>query len=260
MKKLASVLFALLCTAAGSMAQLETGVGYMYSAPRGAMANHIRSIHHMNLMVGYGLKNAPITLGFELGVGNYGYDESKQLYEFPNNTSMLAPVTVSNNVLNTNLSVRYEVLKNATLTPFAEVRGGLSHYGTRLTIEDPRTAHTTECPLPLENEKLVSDVSWVSGAGAGMRFDVGSLFKGLGKGTLYLDFSASYTRGTILDYMSVNPPPPGTTTGPEGVSSVTMPFASEANPEIVHQYHSGYLYRTPLELVDYRFMVVYRLM
>jgi hypothetical protein len=254
---LAAILF---CSSLAASAQLEFGLGYMYSAPRGLMSYNIHGIHTFGMEAHYRLPNAPVTVGMDLGFGNYGLSQSDQLYEFPNATSMLAPVTVSNNVFNTSLVGRYEFTQETVLIPYAVARAGISRYTTRLTIEDPRSAHTSECPLPLETSKLVADVSWTTGLGAGLRYDMGHLFKGLGKGYYFLDFSASYTRGTGIDYMSVNTPSSSTGFNPNtDVQEVNLQFASEANPEIVHEYHSGFLYHTRLELIDYRIMFVYRL-
>lgn len=246
------------CSLAAS-AQLEVAIGYNYSNPVGLMSANIRAVHHAQSHMAWRFANVPLAVVLELGVGNYGVSETKQYYAFPNNTEMLAPVRVSNNVGNAGLALRYEMLRDATLTPFAIARGGMSRFSTTLVIEDPRTAHTAECPLPLESERLVADVSWTSGLGAGLRYDMSHLFKGLGKGYYFIDFSANYTKGSIVNYMSVKPPGDGINyRDGEGVESVTMRFASEANPEIVHEYHTGYLYRTPLEWMDYRVSFVAR--
>ncbi len=240
-------------------AQIEAGMGYTYSAPRGLMAYNIHGIHTLSLSGNYRLSKVPITVGIDLGFGNYGFSQSEQYYEFPNATSILAPVTVSNNVFSTSLVGRYEFTKETVFIPYVSGRAGLSRYATALVIEDPRSAHTTECPLPLENEKLVADVSWTSGVGAGVRYDLGHMFKGLGRGYYFIDFSANYSYGTVVEYMSVSTPDQDAGFDPNtDVQSVNLHFASEANPEIVHAYHSGYLYRTPLELIDYRIAFVYR--
>ncbi len=260
MRKFNGTLILLLGVSLAASAQVEVGMGYMYSSPRGLMSRNIHGIHALGVEGHYRLSKVPLTFGMEIGFGNYGWDQSDQLYEFPNATSMLAPVSVSNNIFNTSLVGRYEFTKETVLIPYASARAGISRFTTRLVIEDPRSAHTTECPLPLETEKLATDLSWTTGVGAGVRYDLGHLFKGLGRGYYFFDFSANYTRGTVVDYMSINQPASGDGFDPQtDVQSVNILFASEANPEIIHEYHSGYLYRTPLELIDYRVMFVYRL-
>jgi hypothetical protein len=257
MKKLLLSLGILLGCASAIMAQVEMSMGYMYGDARGIMGTKIDGIHGLNMDAYFNLKETNLAFGVELGICTYGSEESEQYYEFDNATSMLAPVSVVNNVFNTGLLVRYELFPDAALRPYAVGRAGMSRFSTNLSIEDPREIHTDKCPQPLETETLAADVSWTTGAGVGLRYDLGTIFKGLGRNSLFFDISANYSKGTIVDYMSVDPPSGTFVTG-ENVESVNFLFANEAHPEIIHEYHTGYLYRTPLELMNYRFALSYK--
>lgn len=257
MKKIVLSLGMLLGCATMMLAQFEMSMGYMYGDARGIMGTKMDGIHGLNMDAYFNLKETNLAFGVELGIGTYGSEESEQYYEFDNATSMLAPVSVVNNVFNTGLLVRYELFPDAALRPYAVGRAGMSRFSTYMSIEDPREAHTEKCPQPLETETLAADVSWTTGAGVGLRYDLGTLFKGLGRNSLFFDVSANYSKGTIVDYMSVDPPSGTFITG-ENVESVNFLFANEAHPEIIHEYHTGYLYRTPLELMNYRFALSYK--
>jgi hypothetical protein len=257
MKKLVLSLGIILGSAPALLAQIEMSMGYMYSDARGLMSTKIDAIHSFQMDFLYNISNTNLAAGIEIGFGGYGMEETEQYYAFDNQTSILAPVEVSNNVFNTGLVLRYEFLKDVALSPYVVGRAGLSRFNTTMYIEDPREEHTEKCPLPLVDESLASDVSWTSGFGAGFRYDLGTIFKGLGRDALFFDFSANYSKGTIVEYMSVDAPTEGFSTG-QNVESVDFQFANEAHPEIIHEYHTGYLYRTPLELMNYRFAVAYR--
>jgi hypothetical protein len=228
-------------------AQLGYRMGYAYGSPGTAMRSTIQGAHSLAVDGFYQFKGSGLSIGVELLVGTYGAQESDQYYAFDNGTEMLAPVNVSNNLSTVNAFARHEFLKEATITPFATAKLGMAHMGTRITIEDPRSFHTDECPLPLEDTRLSSDIGLFVGAGLGLRFDLGGMFKGLTKGNFFVDFSADYMWGSNLEYMSVNAPS-GTFNSGENVEGVDFLFASGAQPEVIHEYHTGYLYRTAFEM------------
>jgi hypothetical protein len=260
MKKAFLLSFSAVMIAFSGFSQGEFGFGYANSTPQGLMSRNIRSIHSFVMDYGVRMKQLPLYVGLNMSFGTYGNSSNNRWYEFPDGTGMLAPVSVSNSVIAAGLQGRYEVPADWSLKPYASASAGMSHFKTRLTIEDPREIHTNECPVPLEDEVLKADNSWFTGLGLGLRLDLSTIMKNsMEKGIIFFDFSAHYLRGSTVEYMSVNAPDPTIAAGfnPENVSSVTLDFASAANPEIIHKYHTGYLYRTPMELIDYRFRIVF---
>ncbi len=258
MKKNLLLLLISLSAAALATAQIEVNTGYVYGQTNGIMRTTIPAIHSVQMEGFYNFPGSNFAVGMEIGGGSYGTEKSERHYGFDNGTSMLAPVTVSNNIFNGGLMLRYDLIKDVALVPYAIGKAGFSRFGTRLSVEDPRAEHTDECPVPLVSESLHSDYSFTTAVGGGVRYDMGNLFKFLGSETIFLDFNATFVRGSVVEYMSVNAPGPGSVGNGE-VRDVDFQFANAARPEVIHEYHTGYLYRTPMELVNYRFAVVYRL-
>ncbi len=233
------------------------GMGYIFGMPGTDMRHTIEASHGINfsLLLPTGMKG--LEYGFELGFGSYGSQTNDQLYLFENGDAMLAPVSVNNNMMNTGLLLRYNIMPEASISPFIAGRVGMIRMGTRLSIEDPRSTHTDECPLPLLTETLQRDLSFTQGLGVGVNVDLGGVFKGMGKGRFFVVLSADYLRGSALEYMSVNAPVAVLRDG-ETAQSVMFPFASQAQPEVEHQYHTGYLYRTRLEFTQFGISVLSR--
>ncbi len=224
-------------------------MGYQYGNPGTDMRQTISNTHALQMGMLFPIGNKGFELGADLAFGGYGRQVTDQDYRFENGDYMLAPVTVSNNMQSGALMARYTLPMTGAVVPFAQARLGLTRMGTRLTIEDPRAIHTDECPLPLVDDLLQSGHSFTQGLGVGLRFDMGKVFQGLGSDKYFLVLTADYLRGSVIEYMSVNPPSFSFNTG-EGVESVTLPFASRAQPTVEHSYHSGYLYKTRLELTQ----------
>ncbi len=225
---------------------------YMLGSPLGSMNYTINRVHSFHLAYEIPLGKSPLTFGFEMGVGSYGREKTDQYYRFDNGDQMLAPVSVTNNMVQAGLALNYIPMPSSWVSPVLTARLGGARLGTHLSIEDPRESHTVDCPVPLVSETLQRDLSFTYGLGAGLRFDLGRAFPSLDNNRFFLILSANYLAGTPVSYMSVNPPQHAFNTG-EGVESVNIRFASEAQPEIHHEYHSGYLYRTRLEMVQFGF-------
>ncbi len=258
MKKNTLLLVLSLLTSVMATAQIEVGLGYVYGQTNGIMRTTIPAIHTAQIEGFFQFPESKFAVGMEIGGGSYGIEESERHYGFDNGTSMLAPVTVTNNIFNSGLMLRYDLIKDGALIPYAIGKAGFSRFGTRLSVEDPRAEHTDECPVPIVSETLHSDYSFTTALGGGLRYDMGHVLKFLDSETFFLDFNATFVRGSIVEYMSVNAPGNNSVGGNSDVQDVDFLFANAAQPEVVHEYHTGYLYKTPMELVNYRIAVVYR--
>ena len=239
-------------------AQIEIGKGYVYSQTNGMMSHTISAIHSVNFEGFYNFRGSNFAVGVEIGGGSYGIEKSERHYGFENGMEMLAPVIVTNNIFNSGLMLRYDLTKGTALTPYAIGKAGFSRFGTRLSVEDPRADHTVECPVPIVDEAIHSDYSFTTAIGGGLRYDMENLFSFLSSNMLFVDFNATFVRGSVVEYMSVNAPGINGNMINGEVRDVDLQFTTAAQPEVIHEYHTGYLYRTPMELINYRLAVVFR--
>ncbi|MEM1134761.1 MAG: hypothetical protein AAGI07_02895 [Bacteroidota bacterium] len=249
-------------------AQWGWSVGYVNSTPKGSMRETIQRAHGVALEVEYKLPKSPLAFGFELSRSNYGNLSSTTEYtleevsdtenldglEQIETSTLTVPLKVRNGFTGGNFSVKLDLLgKDALIEPYAEARLGLYYFSTRLSVEDPEESYSDECPKPLVSKVLSGDVSLVRGVGLGARFNICDFFRDGPEiaeyGRFYLDFSVNYLSGGAVSYMHVDNPKPATR---QQVEAVTTDFASRAQPEIVNEYHTGYLYTSTLELVDFR--------
>jgi hypothetical protein len=128
--------------------------------------------------------------------------------------------------------------------PYIHLKGGVSRYFTTLRIDDPQDID--DCH-PLESDILQGDVAFTGSAGFGARLDMGTMFKQMDKGRFFIDFSTNYTFGSKVDYMSVHKP----TENRIPVADVVGKFIN-THHQVVHEHHVGYVYRSAIEMLDFR--------
>lgn len=239
-----------------NFAQVDFQMGYAFSSPQGAMATNIKRAHGFTMQGLYRVPRSPFSVGLELGVSNYGHQNEKQQYYFDNDTYIDADVIINNNIYTSNLVTRVDFLEPSAINPYIQGKAGIGVFSTNLRIEDPRATHTDECPQPLETAVLASDVSFMTSVGLGTRVDLGYIFKGVQEQTFYADLSVNYTHGTQVRYMSVDAPEISTR-NLEGVEEVNLKFATQSQPDVIHEYHTGYSYKSPIDMLEIKFSLGY---
>jgi Outer membrane protein beta-barrel domain len=223
-----------------SHAQVEFTTNYAYSRPMGQMLTNIKGIHGLNMGLAYHIPHTPVAVGVEVGFGGYGYQSERQTYTFTDGSTTETNVNVSNNTFNLMLNTRLYYPTESIFRPYLQLRGGLSNFYTSLVIEDPEDVDGCR---PLESDILKSSATLAGGAGIGMRINLG----GSGCTKYAVDISSNYTTGGRVDYMNLKKATP--TVKP--VADVNADFMNLHN-QVVHTHHVGYVYSSPLRLLDLR--------
>jgi hypothetical protein len=236
--------------------------GYNYSLPKEDMATNIKQIHSFNMSLSFPIPKTTLYLGLEGNFGGYAKQVSRQEYTFPDEPTRTAPVDVSvyNRVNSLLLFSQFEFTKKGMIRPYINLSGGRMWYTTKLTIDDIDPDYY--CDVYLERTTLLTDGSTVGKLGLGFRFDLSYIFKkGVFIDNWYLDLGAFYTSGTRnVRYMSTYAPPPHQHHNPQPTAPqlVEMNFIN-TQTQIVHKHHVGYVYESPIKLLDFRVRSVFSL-
>ncbi len=239
-------------TAQLSFAQFSAGVGYLNSQPSGLMDTYIQKAAHGAYIEGlFTLPNTRLSIGLNLSFSGYGFEKRNDRYLFDNGYEGEVDVEISNNFGHSNLFLQYDLAPEGFAQPYVLLGVGLSKFWTDLEILDPREEFTSDCPKPVESAVLLKDRTTHFMLGAGLRFDLSRPIKSLSKDYLLFDIRVSYLGGGDVSYMNVDEPQ---LSGPSTVNikgeNVVVDFVSEAQPDIIHEYHAGKSYGSPMQLVS----------
>jgi hypothetical protein len=247
----------LLLLAAGSaQAQLELGMHYVGSAPMSTLGENIQPVHSVELF-GYGrLKfDRQFYAGGELTFGEYAHVSRMQTFVSPEDGSAtITEVDYSSNIHRYHLFAGYDLLNGTLVIPYLTVKAGVSRFNTNIVIEDPEDPHGCH---PLEEETALTKAAFTGGAGAGIRLDASSLFKGWSRGRTWIDFSANYLLGSSVDYVNVRyldpqKPGPNLSTREIGVEFIDL------HTQHIHEHAIAQVYTSTVNLLDYRIGIVKR--
>lgn len=245
---LVSFLMTLVLVPSLSHAQLEVGIGYLHSSPRGSMSNYInRAAHGLSTDFAYRIPRTNLSIGVQFAISEYGYEKREERYRFDNGYEGNVNVEIYNSFSNNSAYLKYDILNNVFVQPYLFFGGGFSNIYTELSIIDPREEFTSDCPKPLESTTLVSDRTSYLLLGGGFRFDLSYPFKSLERRKLLFDIRINYLNGGDVLYMSLDEPTINNT--PVGGENVSFDFVSAAQPDIIHEYHAGSSYRTHMQFI-----------
>jgi hypothetical protein len=208
-----------------------------------------RSSHGISTDLAYRIPKTKLAVGMQLAFSQYGFQERQAPYQFENGYEGVVDVEVFNHFTNNSLYLRYDLLDAGLINPYLLAGAGLSRFSTELTILDPREEFTSDCPKPLETSTLVEDRTSYVLLGGGMMMDLGYLIKSQPKQKYLLDLRLGYQNGGDVRFMTPNEP--NVVTGNAQGENVYFDFVSEAQPDVVHEYHAGSTYRSAM-----RFMTV----
>lgn len=244
-----------------AQAQFDFSMGYSHARPGGLMQRYIDGSHGLVLEGLYRLPNTRLSVGLQLNMSVYGSQERQDIYVFDSGAEQEVDVNVSNNFILSSAVLRYALTNSNTIIPYVTSRIGLATFWTDLTIEERNSGGGHgDCPEPIESDVLLSDTNLQYSFGAGIQADISKVFDRLPQGRWYMDIQATYLRGGSVRYMSVDAPVQNTTNRTRMPDSdpVTLPFVSNMEPDIVHQYHVGTSYRTELEMINFQIGFVHR--
>jgi hypothetical protein len=257
MKRHYTTALIMILTVIGATAQRwspEMGANYVYTTPMGNMKSNIRQGHGVVLDFGMITPSKRFAIGAELQYTMYGYDKSTQEYDMNDGTTALMEVTVSNSFANVMAYGRYYFLTEGNFQPYLAVKGGYSHYSTDLNIYDPDDWDSCE---PVDSDILQKDGTMVAALSAGFRLDFSSLFRRSTPGRLYIDFNTTISQGGNVKYMSTDAP-----THQSHVHGATDSVEAEfinTQTQVVHSHHVGTLYSSPVQQLDFRLGVSFRI-
>jgi hypothetical protein len=176
------------------------GISYLYGMPFGKMAESMDPIHGVQLKLNYGFKHSRIEAGLSFSTGRYDRFSEDVDFVFPDGSSITAPMIVSHNLSAIGLSAQYRLVEAGPLQPFliAGINLAISH--TRLQVRDPDRNATGEGPLNLYDEGLHRDLVPTGSLGAGLRADVGQLFRALSRDQLFAEATLLYSAGPAFEH------------------------------------------------------------
>jgi hypothetical protein len=250
MKALKILFPALLISGVAFAQDVEFGSNLRFSQPVGSMKRDMNNAFGFTLEAAKKFKS-PIAIGAEFGYQNYGGQTTRQTYTFDDGTKTETNVNVHNDILNFHLTGKFFFRNNKNISPYLSGKLGWSFFRTVLTIEDPEDE--TACH-PLENDVLQNDNTYSIAAGAGVRIDFNSIFRGMNQQRFYFDLSVHSIQGGRIKYMNVEHDPSKQPTPDQDVMAKFINTQSQ----VIHEHHVGYIYTNVLNMMEYRLGVFCR--
>lgn len=229
--------------------QFDVGLGYNLFRPSGEMTTTVPAVHVFSVFGFYQVPRVPLLVGFDMGIGSHGMNMTNIDFTYDDGFTVPARMTVSNNVVQTGLSLRLELLRAHAVRPYIAARGGLMHFATHLSIED-RYGNDPETDNTIYSENLLNDRTWVYSFGGGLRYDLSNAFKSLGENHYFVDIGIHWLEGGAIDHMSVK--------ADERDNAMADLFLHPERPYIELPWYTGSAYRTRMQSFEYRFKLVYR--
>jgi hypothetical protein len=228
----------------------DWGFAYNYIAPVGNMQQYVKRGHGVAADFYVCRENSRFAFGAELSYTVYGHDKSRQLYTFDDGTTANMDIVVDNTITNLMVGGRFYLRKATVLRPYLSARAGYAWFRTDLNIYDPD--EYDHCK-PVDRDVLLKDGTLVVSTGAGVHYDLSSLFRKMDSGIFIFTMNANLVLGGKVNYMNTDAPhhPPPTN------NDVTARFIN-TQTQVVHEHHVGYVYRSYAELVEVRAGFVFR--
>lgn len=232
----------------------EFSIGYTFANPMGAMKMNINRGHGVVLDYHFVAPNNRYAIGTDLNYTVYGFDQSRQLYDFPDGTTAEMDVHVTNSFLNLMASGRYNLILNRALTPYVGAKAGYGWYNTNLSIYDTNDFDSCE---PVEKAILMKDGTLIFSIGGGVQYDVARFFKRLPENVFLVNISSYYTQGGQVKYMNTDGPEHHVSSSSDRTGDVEATFIN-TQTQITHKHHVGNLYSSYARLMDFRLAFTFR--
>lgn len=261
MKKLLLVITGLLLGLT-SFSQLDLGFGYTNQTPLGAMSGNISAAQGFHFQMGYRFPFAgkQLVASFETGNGRYGKQKVTQSFQNEDmSTAAEYPVNYINFASFNHLNIRYELLKNHSITPYVQVLGGHQSLGTRVRINVYDENNRDDC-APLENEVTFRKGTMIAGYGAGLLMKLGARSKCRQQSGTSLNLSVTRIHGGKVDYVNVKQleQPVATQTPADDGKPLTMSFVN-INTNRIHNHTVARVYNSPLQQLQIKLGLLFEL-
>ncbi len=245
-----------LCLASSGFAQIGINVGYQNSKALGLMSTNINKAAHGGFFEAFAYLKKGLSVGVQFAYSRYGYQENKDYYQFENGYEGIIDVEVGNYLVNNHLYLQYDFLSESFIRPYVTAGVGITKFYSDLNIDDPREEFTSDCPKPLEYDILLKDRTANFMLGTGLKFNIGALFDY--DNECLLDVKVNYLGGGQVRYMNLNAPDSNLVSPSKG-ENIGFGFASQAQPDVVHQYHIGRSYTSPMQMLTVQVGLIFQL-
>lgn len=249
-----------IATSIAATAQVQGGFSYSLSLPRQEMQQNIRPAHSMNVIFTSKFKKlSKLSWGMEAGLGQYASFTKDQEIRFPDGTGINTKVSYSSNITTIGVLSRFSFLKEAKVNPYLSGKLGYASFFSKVIVADPEDAD--DCK-PLDKKTPIRDHSFYVAYGAGLQIDISSKKK---PNNAWLDISVNRLHGTKLDYINVkdiknhinNDPGNPVPTSDKSVP-LSIKFVNVAT-QTIHEHQLAEVYTSPLQLLEFKIGVVWRL-
>ncbi len=251
MHKIFLILMSLLLLAMNAHAQVYYRLAYQVSAPLAELKQNMsKNAQGVVAELGLRIPKTPLTLGWHWAIAQYGYQQTKELHVFAPGAQSNVFVNTNNYFTQSHFFVRYDLPSKGIIIPYLSVGLGRSNFRTMLRILAETS--TPECPKPLEISFPLKDKVMHYMMAGGVKVELAKILSMRGK-SFCLDFQVQHTRGGEVEYMNVRKTP----IVPQNTTPVYAKFASQAKPDVIHQYYTGNRYTSPVRLVTFQLGFLY---
>lgn len=258
MKKLFTFYVLCLMTVSG-YAQFSGSFNYSAGIPQASMARNINAVHQMVLTGGYKLPRqfSFLTVGAEIGLGTYANMRVPITLSFDNSPPTSTHMNYSSNTFNANAMLSVDLTRDALITPYLTVKGGMYNFHSNIRIDDPQDRDACR---PLESKSILSNNTLAYTYGGGLRYQIFRNKDVCSRRQQYIDFQITNTTGGTMEYINtkkLKDPHQHTASissssgdGDE-VKPLEMNFIN-VQSNVVHNHKVAEVFKTPLRLLDIR--------
>ncbi len=244
-----------------TQAQFETKMSYVFNSPQNFMRSSLDIASGFAMEMYGSVKKTNYYTGISFNVGVYSYHTEPIAFETADGSIINTNLNITNSFNSWSIYHKYRFSKfeeNGRLIPFIDGRTGWSFFRTSLFIEDPND--TDNCH-PLEQSIMQKDNAWTVYGGAGFDLLLTGIFNPERHATCgcpksYFSFSVGFNYGGKVSYMNVDKEGSNTsaTHNHEAMTDGDKKeyYTSWVNnqTEVVHQHHTGYLYTSPIRMLE----------
>jgi hypothetical protein len=185
-----------------------------------------------------------LSAGLELGVGTYAQKTMEQTFTFRDGSQTVTDVHYSSNMWQVSGSLRYDLLKQALITPYLNAKLGYNRLYANIRIDDP---HDTDGCHPLDRKTLLSNGTFTAGGGVGVKLDVATFARSWDKGMGWFDVSVNYLAGGNVNYINTRKLSSAASATTDGGKPLNVQFIN-ASTQNIHEHQVAEVFNSPLRM------------